>query len=260
MRIQSFEFGDINSIPKFYHNYLRTLMSLLYEYFKIHTLWLPVIREFSQTAKSEVIMDPCAGSGHVNYLLEKELHNENEIKFILSDFMTERAPMFSKQINEQENPRLKYIERSIDVLNMKEDELKIPKMFINSFHHFDKEQVGKILKTHSVSGTNILVLEYCRKSFLNFVSIFLGPIIGMLLFPFIVKKQDFILSFIFVFLIPIVPLMLLWDGIVSSLRTYSVEDLKKILNEIGVENYEIKGYQKSSILYPSGVTAISIKF
>ena len=260
MRIQSFEFGDISSIPKCYHNYLRSLMSLLYEYFKIHKLWIPVIRDFYQSIHSEVIMDPCAGSGHVNFLLEKEFRDEKEIKFILSDFMTNRAPMFSKKINEHRNPRLKYVEKSVDVLNMKEDELKIPKMFINSFHHFNKEQVSKILSSHARTGTDVLVLEYCRKTFLNFVSIFLGPIIGMLLFPFIVKKEDFLLSFLFVFIISIIPIMLLWDGIVSSLRTYGASDIREILTSAGIKNFTVDSYQKRSILYPSGVTAITIKF
>ena len=235
-------------------------MSLLYEYFKIHKLWIPVIREFYQSVNSKVIMDPCAGSGHVNFLLEQEFREEKEIKFILSDFMTNRAPMFSRKINDGNNPRLKYIENSVDVLNMQEEELKIPKMFINSFHHFDKEQVSKILSSHAKAEADVLILEYCRKTFLNFVSIFLGPIIGILLFPFIVKKEDFLLSFLFVFIIPIIPAMLLWDGIVSSLRTYGPNDIREILTSAGIKDFKVESYQKRSFLYPSGVTAIRIRF
>jgi hypothetical protein len=34
---------------------------------------------------------------------------------------------------------------------------------------------------------------------------------------------------IFTYIIPIVPLVVMWDGVVSSLRTYSVEELKAIV-------------------------------
>ena len=43
---------------------------------------------------------------------------------------------------------------------------------------------------------------------------------------------------IFTYLIPIVPLFVLWDGVVSSLRTYSVEEMKELTGELkGAENY-----------------------
>ena len=37
---------------------------------------------------------------------------------------------------------------------------------------------------------------------------------------------------VFTYLIPIVPLFVLWDGLVSVLRTYSGEEIKKMASEI----------------------------
>ena len=44
---------------------------------------------------------------------------------------------------------------------------------------------------------------------------------------------------IFTYLIPIVPLFVLWDGIVSSLRTYSVKEMNKLVENLnGTETYD----------------------
>lgn len=259
MRIQSFEFGDIKEVPQFYHNYLRALMSLLYEYLHIHRLWLPMIRKFSQQNKGETLLDPCAGSGHVNLLIAKELEKEEDFKFYLSDFMTDRAPKFAKQINEANHPNIHYIEHSVDLLQMK-DEVEFPKVFINSFHHFSPDQVAKIFRDHARVKKDILILEYCRKTPLNFFSMVTGPFIGMLLFPLIVEKKDILWSFIFVFIIPLIPLMLLWDGVISSLRTYSRMDIEKILLQEGIKDFKVEFKSARSLQYPSGVTGHLINF
>lgn len=259
MRIQSFEFGDLPKIPKFYHNFLRTLMSRLYELFKIHQLWIPHILAFCKENESTVIMDPCAGSGKVNQLIESEIQKDVNIQFILSDIMTDRAPMFADHINGLRNKRLQYISHSIDFLKS-QNEYKQPKMFINSFHHFTNDQVIEILKASSQNSSNLLILEYCRKTFMSFISMILGPFIAMILFPIVVKKNDLIETFIFMYLIPIIPMMLLWDGVISSLRTYDKDDIENLLKRAGIDNYEITYSSGRSLLYPSGVTAMSIKF
>jgi hypothetical protein len=63
---------------------------------------------------------------------------------------------------------------------------------------------------------------------------------------------------IFTYLIPIVPLFVLWYGIVSSLRTYSVKEMKELfrnLNGTETYNWEINKVKSgpSVILYLVGV-------
>jgi len=37
---------------------------------------------------------------------------------------------------------------------------------------------------------------------------------------------------LFTYLIPIVPLFVLWDGVVSSLRTYSLKEMKDLVDSV----------------------------
>jgi len=56
---------------------------------------------------------------------------------------------------------------------------------------------------------------------------------------------------IFTYLIPIVPLFVLWDGIVSSLRTYNIEEMKVLIN--GVEGKEKFNWEVGKVKSGPGV-------
>ena len=43
---------------------------------------------------------------------------------------------------------------------------------------------------------------------------------------------------VFTYLIPLVPLFLLWDGFVSCLRVYSPAELRDLVSQLGATNYE----------------------
>ncbi|WP_299437755.1 hypothetical protein [uncultured Aquimarina sp.] len=63
------------------------------------------------------------------------------------------------------------------------------------------------------------------------------PISVLLVTPFI--RPFKIKRIIFTYLIPIVPLFVLWDGVVSSLRTYSVKEMNGLVENLnGTENYD----------------------
>ena len=45
------------------------------------------------------------------------------------------------------------------------------------------------------------------------------------------------MSLVLTYLVPIIPLLILWDGVVSSLRTYAPADLEKLTTGLGVDGY-----------------------
>jgi hypothetical protein len=57
-----------------------------------------------------------------------------------------------------------------------------------------------------------------------------SPITVLLTTPFI--RPFHIGRIIFTYLIPIVPVLILWDGVVSSLRTYSVDEMNELVSNL----------------------------
>ena len=256
MQKKLFEFGDLFWVPEFYHAFLRRFMGALYKVFGYHRLWLPELNRFINKAGGTV-MDPCAGSGYVNELLMKEL-GKKDLRFYLSDFMIDKNPEFRERINNLGDDRIHYLEQPIDVLKDNPD-FRCPKIFINSFHHFDNEQVAQIFKLNLSHGDDVLVLEYCDNSFMSYLSMLLGPLVAMIMLPFITERRLLLVTAIFTYLIPVVPLMLLWDGIVSSLRCYSNKSIKAVLKDAGFDDVTVTSTFRRSLLYPAGVTAHHIE-
>lgn len=66
---------------------------------------------------------------------------------------------------------------------------------------------------------------------------FLSPITVLFTTPFI--KPIKIGRLIFTYLLPIVPLFVWWDGIISSLRTYSIKEMNELVKSLDkTEKYD----------------------
>lgn len=86
------------------------------------------------------------------------------------------------------------------------------------------------------SKSSIAIFEVQERSFASIVAMIFSSISVLLTTPFI---RPFKLGrIIFTYLIPIVPLFVLWDGIVSSLRTYSVKEMNDLVKDLhNTESY-----------------------
>ena len=78
------------------------------------------------------------------------------------------------------------------------------------------------------SHQNIAIFEGQERSVASVFAMVFSPIMVLLVTPFI-KPFSFGRLF-FTYLIPLVPILVMWDGIVSSLRTYSVKEMEDLVN------------------------------
>ena len=106
-----------------------------------------------------------------------------------------------------------------------------------SLHHFNPDDAKQILQNAVDSGQSIGIFEAQERSVPSLMAMIFSPLSVLLTTPFIVPFRFGRL--IFTYLIPIVPLFVLWDGIVSALRTYSVSELNKLIHELeGSDKFE----------------------
>jgi len=82
---------------------------------------------------------------------------------------------------------------------------------------------------------------------LNFLKAPIGyPLLVLLSAPFI---RPFKISRILgSYILPVAPLVALWDGVVSELRTYSVAELKKLVGSVESEGYKWEIGTKDTLL------------
>jgi hypothetical protein len=134
------------------------------------------------------------------------------------------------------NGQADYWSEPTDATNVPECLLGFRTLF-SSFHHFRPEKARAILANAVEHKQGIAVFEGTRRSALALFSMILVPFMVLFLTPFI---RPFRCSrLVWTYLIPIVPLLALFDGVVSCLRTYTCEELKELVSGLPQYNWDI---------------------
>ncbi len=98
------------------------------------------------------------------------------------------------------------------------------RVIFSAFHHFAPPQAEVLLRNAVASGAGIGVFEGAGKSWLEVgLALTVLPVAQLLLTPFF---RPFCWSrLVFTYLLPLIPLTTIWDGVVSILRMYSTHQL-----------------------------------
>lgn len=106
----------------------------------------------------------------------------------------------------------------------------------NAFHHFRPEQAREILASAVRARRPIAVFELLTRQPLVLVSLLFSPVVALLTVPF--WRPFRMSSLFFSWIVPLIPLLILWDGVVSWLRIYSDSELSELVTGFGGEAYE----------------------
>jgi len=125
------------------------------------------------------------------------------------------------------------IEDPVDAADVPGDLTGFRTLF-TSFHHFDSGQARRVLADAQRSGEGIAVFEFTERNLLLWtIPILLIPLVVFVCTPFIRPfSWDRLL---WTYLLPVVPLVAMWDGLVSNLRSYSPAELEALT---GDDSYE----------------------
>ena len=98
------------------------------------------------------------------------------------------------------------------------------RVIFSAFHHFAPAQAAALLRDAVAQGAGIGVFEGAAKSWLEVgLALTVLPVAQLLLTPF---YRPFRLSrLVFTYLLPLIPLTTIWDGVVSILRMYPPAEL-----------------------------------
>ncbi|TGV01629.1 hypothetical protein [Flavivirga rizhaonensis] len=229
-----FEFEDQKWFPTFLRNYGTDFLQFLSNKTKMYKAIIPIIKKGLQKSKTNQIVDLGSGGGGgliwLNSELKKDIPN---LEITLTDFYP-NIPAF--QFTKKQADNFKYIDNPVDAREVP-IELKGLRTQFLSLHHFRPNDAKQILQNTINSNSSIAVFEAQERSFPSLLAMLFSPLSVLFTTPFI--KPFKIGRIVFTYLIPIVPLFVLWDGLVSSLRTYSVKEMNALVKSLnGTENYD----------------------
>lgn len=187
---------------------------------------------FGRTARQQVL-DLCSGAGGPWPWLRPVLAEQGvNVSVCLTDkFPNLDALCPSSRLADQ---TIRYHPQPVDAANVP-DELAGFRTMFSAFHHFRPEAARAILADAVRKGQGIAVFEGTHRGVLGMLLMLLVPLMVLLTTPFI---RPFRWSRLFwTYLIPVVPLVSLFDGLVSCLRTYSVQELHELTEALDAKDY-----------------------
>lgn len=226
-RVHLFEFEDLTWFPSFLRDYMTDFLQFLTNKTKLFKSIIPILEKGIGKSEGNQIIDLGSGGGGGLLWLSTELQKSNpNLKIILTDLFPNISAF---EYTKQQGSNFEYIADAVDARDIPKELKGLRTQFL-SLHHFKPEDVKKILQNAIDNKSNIAIFEGQERSFASILAMFFSPISVLIITPFI--RPFKIGRIFFTYIIPLVPLFVWWDGIVSSLRTYSVNEMKQIVSEL----------------------------
>jgi hypothetical protein len=200
---------------------------------KIYSCVIPVLRRVLALTRTNQIIDMCSGAGGPWIQLRAALDKSGiPVKVCLTDkYPNLEAFAWVASFSQH---KITFYSHSVDATKMS-SEIKGFRTIFTSFHHFSAELARGILQNAVDAGAGIGIFEASARTRYSIVLMFLWTISQLLFAPFI---RPFCWSRLFwTYVIPLVPLVLLFDGVVSCLRTYSPAELMEMASSTAGRPY-----------------------
>jgi hypothetical protein len=143
------------------------------------------------------------------------------------------------------------VAQPVDVTRVPESLAGFRTLF-TAFHHFPPAQAQAILQDAVRQGQGIAIFEQTRRHPLALLLMLWLPTVAWLVTPFLRPFQW--RRLLFTYLLPLIPLVLCVDGLVSCLRTYSPAELRAMTARLEGAAYVWQAGRARSPLLPIGVT------
>jgi hypothetical protein len=220
-RFQLFELEDLTWFPQTIRNLATDYLHFMDTRFSLHKPVVPVLRAMLENSATPCIVDLCSGGGGpIPSLYEALVPDHEQIQFTLTD----KYPNINafQRLASQYPSGIRYVADPVDATNVPNDLAGLRIMF-NAFHHFPPESARLVLENAVQAQQPIGIFEFAERSLLMLVSFLFTPIFVVFATPFM--KPFRLKRLVWTYLIPLVPLVCLWDGLISGCRAYTVTEM-----------------------------------
>jgi hypothetical protein len=202
--------------------------------FKSYAPIAPLLQSAVDSTKSHSIADLCSGGGGPWLSLSRKLQEHAPA---LSICLTDKFPNLGafRNLKTASEDRIDFCPGPVDAMDVPAELHGFRTMF-SSFHHFPRDEARAILQNAVDAGQSIGIFEITRRSASTIALMIPWALLPLVTTPWI---RPFRWSrLVWTYLIPIIPLVLLFDGVVSCLRTYQPRELGEIVAKLTAAEYD----------------------
>ncbi len=232
-RLHLFEFHDQPWYPQLLRGALTEWLRALWEYSEGATVIAPMLERIVRQTGSTQIVDLCSGgSGPMISIAEHLERTGLEIRILATDKFPNPAVM--AELSPRTHGRIRGSLESLDATRLPAHLSGVRTLF-NSFHHFGPEAAQQILQNAYQNRQPIAVFEITDRALGRVACAFPGTFIAVFLL--LARMRPFRLSWwLLTWFVPILPLSIGWDGLVSHLRSYTSFELGRLIEGMD-QNY-----------------------
>jgi len=233
-RLHLFEFGELEWFPSLLRDMETDLLRFYGSRFNPYGPAVPRLKQVLAQLGCTNLVDLCSGGGGPVVQIHDRLLSAE--KYPVSVTLTDKFPNVTafRQAVWASNGRITGMETPVDATDVPEHLQGFRTLFA-SFHHFEPERAARILEDAVRKREGIGVFEFTARSPVMCLAMLLSPLFAWLATPFL--RPFSWRRLLWTYLVPLVPLMVLWDGMVSNLRTYSPTELRELVGRFGSSGY-----------------------
>ncbi len=222
-RWHGFEFNGSPWCPGFIRDAIVTILGKSLRSSNLYDEVGQPFAAFCTQAHIHSLVDLASGSGDAMAILVDEMvRNRCPLPTIyLSDLLPNVTAM-AEAIGTR--PHLKIITTPVDANHLETLADHQGYSIISAFHHFHQDLARKIFSHCVDKGKALVIIEPFPRRLLSFFPLFLYGTAHLALYPIFSKKQR-LLKALCTYIIPIIPMAMLWDGLMSVQRIYTKKDL-----------------------------------
>ena len=224
-RIHAFEFEDQQWFPGLLREAMTGFLTIAGRIAGHGKAMAPTLAAILERQGETRIVDLCSGSGGP---LRQALDALRDEGVEASVTYTDLYPG-ARYASASDDPRVHFEPEPVAATDVP-SRLGGVRTLVNGFHHFRPEEARSILCDAAEDGAPIAIFEFVGRHPALLLSVLFAPINTLLIVPFI---RPFHAAWIpLTYLVPLIPLLVLWDGLVSCLRVYDEDELLALCDGI----------------------------
>jgi hypothetical protein len=237
-RYHLFEWEDQPWLPVILRDYLTDHLRFVLSWDEARPLHLAIssiLRPAMARLGTREIVDLCSGGG--GPLLAVQRYLRTEMRFETTVTLTDLYPNIAalKEAESSSNGGIRTCRESVSAFDVPSDLDGIRTLF-TAFHHFRPNDARRILQDAASKRRGIAVFEPFERSPRMAASL---AVAGIVLCPLLMPRIGRISlgRFALTYLVPLAPAVAAWDACVSSLRCYTVPELRDLAASVSAEGF-----------------------
>jgi hypothetical protein len=234
MRRYCFEFEDFPWFPDALRSGMMDYLHFLFGAADLYRPVVPLLARALAAGHTHQLLDLCSGGGGglPQVVARLRRHTGAPVRLTLTDKYPNQAAF--RRLAETSGGSIAFERASVDATCVP-DELPGVRTMFAALHHFGPEACRRILLSAVEARRPVALFDGGDKNLLFALGMFLHPLVLWLCTPFLrpFRWQRLLLTYV----LPLIPLCTVWDGLASVLRLYRPADLQRLVESLPPNDY-----------------------